>query len=297
MTLGDREGLAVASIGHDELGGARDLLAEPHASRAQDAALRVEHDLPPDVDRLGLADLLDVHPREVMVVIHVVTLQRALARLVADRAVDRMVLERELQHRAPGLEHRRALGVHDHLRAHLDLTRGLELAHLLDLDQALPTVGGDRQSRVIAEVADVLADELGRLEHVGALADRDRLAVDRERDGLVALADLGGEVERLGRRRIDGREAGPAVLDRSRTACRPGRGRRRLGTERRNRGGSPGTPSPCGAWRRIGGGLLLCHRLPVQRSHSPPIMLSDPKIGTTSAMLAPTISCRSAAVV
>ena len=109
------------------------------------------------------------------------------------------------------------------------LAAGLELGVLLDRHQALAALRDDRQSRVVAERADVDAERARGLEHVGALLDRHRHAVDRQRHAV--------------RRR----------------GCR-GSGR---------------------CLRRVCWGLAgyVGHL-----SHSPPIMLIMPKIGTMSAI-------------
>ena len=81
----------VAPVEDAELAGAGHLVAEPHAARAEDAALRVQDDVGPERHRLRLVDLLVRHPRVVEPVLHVVDLQPALARLVAHRAVERVI--------------------------------------------------------------------------------------------------------------------------------------------------------------------------------------------------------------
>ena len=83
--------------------GAGDLALEAQAARAEHAALGVEHDRP-EVDHLALLDLLlELDLGVVEAVLHVLVLQVALAGLVADRAVDRVVDEQELERGAVGL--------------------------------------------------------------------------------------------------------------------------------------------------------------------------------------------------
>jgi hypothetical protein len=94
------EQLAITALRHLELVHARDLVAHADAARAEDAALLVEHDRGPEVDDLVLLDLDARRCGELRVPIEVVLLQHALARLVADRAVDRVVDQRELEHLA-----------------------------------------------------------------------------------------------------------------------------------------------------------------------------------------------------
>src|SRR3712207_1891081 len=63
-------------------------------------------------------------------------LQRALAALVADGAVERVVDEQELDHRALRVVHALRLRVHDHAVADRRRAARLELRDALDLDEA-----------------------------------------------------------------------------------------------------------------------------------------------------------------
>src|SRR5205814_8211179 len=83
VLAGEEADLRLIAAAEDaELARARDLVAEPHAARAEDAALGVQHHVWPQRDRLRLVDLLVHHPRIVEPVLHVVDLQPALAGLV-----------------------------------------------------------------------------------------------------------------------------------------------------------------------------------------------------------------------
>ena len=75
---------------------AGDLLGEAGAPGAQHAALPVEQHLRGDVDRLGEGALRLHEPALAAAVGHRLVLQRALAALVADRAVERVVDQQEL---------------------------------------------------------------------------------------------------------------------------------------------------------------------------------------------------------
>src|SRR5690606_36798814 len=68
-----------------------DLLGEPGAALAQHAAFAVEQDLRGDPQRLGERALAVDEPGVGPAVCHRLVLQRALAALVADRAVQRVV--------------------------------------------------------------------------------------------------------------------------------------------------------------------------------------------------------------
>jgi hypothetical protein len=92
----------------------RDLVAEPDAAAALDAPLLIEHHVRAEVDRLVEGQLrLDV-PALAGAVLDRVILELALPRLVADRAVERVVDEEELHHRRPGGLHLVAVGANDH---------------------------------------------------------------------------------------------------------------------------------------------------------------------------------------
>src|SRR5215831_181337 len=62
----------VAALEDAELARVRDLVAEAHAARAEDAALGVEDDVRSERHRLRLVDLLVLHPRVVEAMLHVV---------------------------------------------------------------------------------------------------------------------------------------------------------------------------------------------------------------------------------
>src|SRR5690606_30307107 len=137
-------------------------------------------------------------------VAHRLVLQRALATLVADRAVERVVDQQELHHPALRLvgafggelgvdlhalgDHQRAGG----LRLHPS-RRSLHLAHAAvgsghrHLDQALATGADRRQQRVVAEPRDLDADLLGGPDHQRALRRAHLDAVDGQVDHLGAL--------------------------------------------------------------------------------------------------------------
>ena len=82
---------------------AGDVLGEAGAAVAQDAALAVEGDEVADRDRLLEVALLLDEPALARAVGHRLVLQRALAALVADRAVERVVDEEELEDAVLGL--------------------------------------------------------------------------------------------------------------------------------------------------------------------------------------------------
>src|SRR3954469_15671075 len=113
-------------------------------------------------------------------------LERALAALVADRAVERVVDEQELHHRVLGLLDLVRGGDHDHAVLHRRRARGLELGHALDLDQA-HAAGPHRLAELalITEVGDLDVALLGGVDQDGALLGLHLAAVDLEGDELL----------------------------------------------------------------------------------------------------------------
>jgi hypothetical protein len=148
---------AASAIDDADLGVTVDILHEPNAPRAQDAAIAIEHERRPEVD-VGLDALAVEHapgklhpavsgPERVGEI-----LQRALAPFVADRAIERVIDEQELENSRARVRHVRCLGLHDHP---VDADRragGLQLRHLLDLHDADAARPVDPELGVIAVV-------------------------------------------------------------------------------------------------------------------------------------------------
>src|SRR5205085_6156075 len=88
-----------AAVDRDELAVLGDGLREPRAAVAEDAALAVERDRGRDRDRLVEGALREGHPRPAGAEAEGQVLERALAALVTDRAVERVVDEDELKGR------------------------------------------------------------------------------------------------------------------------------------------------------------------------------------------------------
>ena len=114
-----RDLAAVAAIDDADLRVAVDFAHEAAAARAEDAAVAVQHQRRAEVD-VGL-DALAVEraAREVHAALVVAEpireiLQRALAALVADRAVERVIDQEELEHARAAVDRLRVLRVHDH---------------------------------------------------------------------------------------------------------------------------------------------------------------------------------------
>ena len=96
--------VAMIATGKDaQLAGLGDLVEEPSAAGTEDATLLIENHLRPEIHDLALFDFgFKREPAAVDAVVHVVVLQLALTGLVADRAVDRVIDQQELQHRGLG---------------------------------------------------------------------------------------------------------------------------------------------------------------------------------------------------
>ena len=117
-----------------------------------------------------------------------VVLQRALAALVADRAVERVVDEEELEDAVLGLLRGRRLGVDDHAVGDRDHAARLQrrAAAGVDVDDAHAAHADRLHPRVVAEPRDEDAGPLGGVDDELALAGLDGVAVDgdRQRVGL-----------------------------------------------------------------------------------------------------------------
>ena len=103
LFLERRDLAAVAALGDADLRVAVHFAHEPHAARAEDAAVAVEHQRRPEVD-VGLHALAvehaarELHPAALGAERVREILERALAALVAHRAVERVVDQQELEH-------------------------------------------------------------------------------------------------------------------------------------------------------------------------------------------------------
>ncbi len=143
------------------------------------------------------ARLFSLNRRGIDAVGHGLVLQVALAALVADRAVERVVDEQELHHPLAGLLDRRRLGA-DHRRlavrarpavAHRPGAGGDRLRRALQFDEAHAAIAGDRQPLVEAEARDLGPRRLRRLQQRVFRRNLDLDAVD---DELGHAFSLGG---------------------------------------------------------------------------------------------------------
>ena len=110
--------------------------------------------------------LVLVIPAAVETVGHRLILQVALAALVADRAIQRMVDQQEFHHALARLLHGRGLGEDLLLVGDRQCAARLRLRRAgLHLDEAHPAVAGDRQPVVVAEARNLDARQLTGLQH------------------------------------------------------------------------------------------------------------------------------------
>ena len=148
----ERDDLGVlAAPDHAQLHDARNLLPESHAARAVDAARHVGRYQGPEV-LVHHDALFFLVARPAAAVPHREVLQLALAALIADRAIERMVDEQEFHHAL--LRGHRLLRVRPHFHAVGDRRRtGRKgLGRLFHLHQTHATVGGDREFPVVTEM-------------------------------------------------------------------------------------------------------------------------------------------------
>ena len=164
---------------------ARDLVGEAGAAAALDAALAVEQHEVADRDRLLEVALLLDEARLARTERERLVLQRALAAAVADRAVERVVDEQELEHAVLRLASpRRDCGVHDHAVGDRRRARDLQAAHALDLDEAHAAHADRLHALVPAEARDV-----------GAVLLRD---LDEQLPGCACTSAVDGDVTTSG---------------------------------------------------------------------------------------------------
>lgn len=119
---------------------------------------------------------------------HALVLQIALASLVANRTIQRMINQQELHDTLPGLASQVRVGLdppalHDRHRAGGDW-----LQLLLDLHQAHPAVPSDCQPLVVAEPGDLYPDLGRRLENRRSRRNLHWLVVDEQLHQFLLLA-------------------------------------------------------------------------------------------------------------
>ena len=168
----DRDLDPVATLREVDEGLARHLLGKTGAARALDAALPIEQHERADLDGLGPVPFLLDEPALSRPVGHRLVLEGALASLVADGAVERVVEEQELEHALLGLSGRLGLGEDLLAVGHLDEAGRLQARApgTGDLDEAHAAHADRLHPRVVAKARDEDPGPLGRRDDELALA-------------------------------------------------------------------------------------------------------------------------------
>ena len=112
-------------------------------------------------------------------------LELAFARLIANRAIERMIDQQEFQHTLARVLSLNGLSFDDHAFSYGGRTCDLEFRGFFNLDQTHATHARDGQSRVVAIVRDEHTRLLCRLDDERAGRDAHGRPVDREVDELV----------------------------------------------------------------------------------------------------------------
>src|SRR5688572_10498934 len=178
---------AVAAIDGADLRVAVDFGHEPDAPRAQDAAIAIQHQRRAKIDIGFHALAVDRAARKIHAALVVAErvgkiLQRALAALVAHRAIERVVDEQELEDALAALHRVGVLRVHNHALGHWGRARRLQLRHLLDLHEADTARRVDAETGVVAVIGDLDTGLDGRPQNASAFGNRQLPAINGQRD-------------------------------------------------------------------------------------------------------------------
>ncbi len=179
--------VVLAATGGAELRQPHHVLPEAHAARAMDAAGHVGGNQWPEVLVLDHALAL-VEARDVAAIAHRQVLQLALAALVADGAIQRMIDQQEFHHRFLGGDGLGRSRVHDHAFGHRRGAGRHGLGRLFHLDQAHAAVGRNRQLLVVAKARHIDIIGVGDPDQHLAFARLGRDTVDSDHDDVVAHA-------------------------------------------------------------------------------------------------------------
>ncbi len=161
----------LATVRETDLIHARNFRSEAHAAGALDAASHDRVDQRPHILVINRALVLGV-ARSGAAIAHRLVLQVALAALVADRAIERVVDQQKFHHAIPRLDGagrlgrnlvRRAVLLGRHVANGLGARRD-RLRRADPIDKAHPAVAGDRQTLVIAKARNLGARKLASLK-------------------------------------------------------------------------------------------------------------------------------------
>ena len=139
-----------AAIDHAQRAHAQRLIADAHAAETQNAARRIEVDHGGELLLRGMDFFFRVAALAGAVTEHHV-LQFALAALIADRAIERVVGEQELQGIFARLFDLFGFGAHHHAFGYRQSACRHHLRHLLHFHQAHAAGGRQREAFVVAE--------------------------------------------------------------------------------------------------------------------------------------------------
>ena len=200
----DGEGGVGAALGKAEHGIAGDFVHETNAAAAHDAALVVEPDAWADIDVFRLFHLHVDEAGDAAAVLDGLFLQTALASLVTDRAVERVVDQEKLHHALTAFFHQLAVGADAHVLADRVCAGDHGARHPADgfeavfiplrllagggarghshLHQTHPAVPRGAQFRVVAVMGDGNRGLPARLDHPRAFGELMPNAVDLDID-------------------------------------------------------------------------------------------------------------------
>ena len=179
--VGERgDGRMIAAIDHRQLVGMRNFLKKTNAAGALDAALAIEDDVGAKNFPFTIVFLSRFEAACLQIMLHIIVLQPAFPRLVADRTVHRMIDEEKLHHRLPGGQNFRTLGQYRHPFSDLSVAGDLQLRHFLDFDETHAAVAGDGKLRMVTVIGNHDPHVGGRLDNGLAFGGADLFTVDVE---------------------------------------------------------------------------------------------------------------------
>ena len=154
------------------------LLAETHTARAQNATFGVKDHIRPKVHYLAPMHFFFLETTMVEAILHVIVLQPAFPRLVANRTIERMIDEQEFQHPAAAFNHPRGVSKHHHIIYHWRITANFQLRAPLQLNETHAAIARNTEFGVVTVVRDGHASLMRRLDNRGVVSCRNFLAVN-----------------------------------------------------------------------------------------------------------------------
>ena len=170
---------SIAALAHIQHGFLCDVLHEPDATRAQNTPIGDVEDVAAEVfhrvETLGVWGV----PRVRLPLLEDVVLQLTLPRLVADRTVERVIDQQELQDGLPCIERFVAKHLHHLTLGHFGRAGDLQLRSAFDFHQTHAAHARDGQAGMVAIMRDQHPGLLGRLNHQRPLGNGDLDPLDR----------------------------------------------------------------------------------------------------------------------